>query len=61
VTYAELTDEGLDKLQSASKTHIGGVRDLFAEHFSASELESLRDLLWRLPVEDAADDQSCEP
>jgi DNA-binding MarR family transcriptional regulator len=61
VTYAELTDEGLEKLQSASKTHIAGIRDLFAEHFSASELESLRDLLWRLPVEDAADDPSCEP
>jgi hypothetical protein len=37
------------------------VRELFAEHFSPSELDSLRDLLWRLPVEGAADDASCEP
>ena len=60
VTYAELTDEGLEKLQSASKTHVGGIRELFAERFSASELESLRDLLWRLPVEDAPADAGCE-
>jgi DNA-binding MarR family transcriptional regulator len=61
VTYAELTDEGLEKLKAAAKTHIGGVRDLFAERFSASELDSLRELLWRLPVENAPDDASCEP
>ena len=61
VTYAELTDDGLEKLQAASKTHVAGIRELFTEHFSASELDSLRDLLWRLPVEDSADDPSCEP
>ena len=60
VTYAELTDEGLEKLRAASKTHVGGIRELFAAYFSASELESLRDLLWRLPVEDAPDDAACE-
>jgi DNA-binding MarR family transcriptional regulator len=61
VTYAELTDEGLEKLRAASETHIAGIRGLFSEHFSASELDSLRDLLWRLPVENAPDDASCEP
>jgi DNA-binding MarR family transcriptional regulator len=60
VTYAELTDQGLEKLQAASKTHVGGIRELFAERFSPSELESLRDLLWRLPVEDAPADAGCE-
>lgn len=61
VTYAELTDEGLEKLRDASETHVAGIRKLFAEHFSASELDSLRELLWRLPVEGAPDDASCEP
>lgn len=61
VTYAELTEEGFEKLQAASETHVAGIRELFGEHFSASELESLRKLLWRLPVEDAPADPSCEP
>ena len=61
VTYAELTDEGLEKLHDASETHVSGIRELFAEHFTASELDSLRELLWRLPVEGAPDDASCEP
>jgi len=61
VTYAELTEEGLEKLRAASKTHVSGIRELFAAHFSASDLESLRDLLWRLPVEGAPDDAACEP
>jgi DNA-binding MarR family transcriptional regulator len=61
VTYAELTDEGLEKLQDASRSHIRSVRDLFGEHFSESELESLRELLWRLPVEGTPADASCEP
>jgi DNA-binding MarR family transcriptional regulator len=61
VTYAELTDEGLEKLHDASETHVAGIRELFAEHFSTSELDSLRELLWRLPVEGAPDDAACEP
>jgi DNA-binding MarR family transcriptional regulator len=60
VTYAQLTPDGLAKLRAASKTHIAGVRSLFGEHFTVGELESLGDLLGRLPVEDATDD-ACEP
>jgi DNA-binding MarR family transcriptional regulator len=55
VTYAELTDKGLQKLRAATKTHVVSVCDLFSEHYSASELESLRDLLGRLPVEGGND------
>ena len=58
VTYAQLTDEGLDKLRAAAKSHVGSIRSLFAERFSASELEALRDLLQRLPLAEGA---SCEP
>jgi DNA-binding MarR family transcriptional regulator len=59
VTYAQLTPDGLAKLRAASKTHVDGIRSLFGEHFTAGELESLSDLLGRLPVEDAGDD-ACE-
>ncbi|MGZ4310200.1 MAG: MarR family winged helix-turn-helix transcriptional regulator [Gaiellaceae bacterium] len=58
VTYAQLTDEGLEKLRDAAKSHVGSIRSLFAERFTPSELAALRDLLQRLPL---ADETSCEP
>ena len=60
VTYAQLTDDGLAKLNAASKTHVDSIRRLFGEHFSAGELESLGDLLRRLPVDVVVDD-GCAP
>ena len=59
VTYAQLTDEGLEKLRAAAKSHVGSIRILFSERFSPSELEALRDLLQRLPLAEGA--PSCEP
>ncbi len=59
VTYAQLTDEGLEKLRAAAKSHVGSIRILFSERFSPSELEVLRDLLQRLPLAEGA--PSCEP
>jgi DNA-binding MarR family transcriptional regulator len=50
VTYAVLTDEGLEKLTAASATHTEGIRELFASRYSADELSSLADLLGRLPA-----------
>jgi DNA-binding MarR family transcriptional regulator len=63
VTYAQLTDDGLEKLRSAAKTHVAGIRGLFTERFTIEELETLRDLLQRLPLGDADDEstQDCEP
>ena len=58
VTYAQLTDAGLEKLRVAAKSHVASIRSLFAERFSPSELEALRDLLQRLPLAEGA---SCEP
>jgi len=58
VTYAQLTDEGLEKLRAAAKSHVVSIRSLFAERFSPSELEALRDLLQRLPLAEGA--PSCE-
>jgi DNA-binding MarR family transcriptional regulator len=51
VTYALLTDEGYEKLREASSTHVEGIRSHFAERFSADELETLAELLARLPLE----------
>ena len=59
VTYAQLTEEGLEKLRVAAKSHVGSIRILFSERFSPSELEALRDLLQRLPLAEGA--PSCEP
>jgi DNA-binding MarR family transcriptional regulator len=60
VTYAQLTDVGHEKLRAAAKSHVGTIRSFFAERFTPSELEALRDLLQRLPL-DEDDVTSCEP
>ena len=54
-----LTDEGYEKLRSAAPAHVGSIREIFGEHFSSDELETLRELLGRLPADPAAAD--CEP
>ncbi|HMI22580.1 MAG TPA: MarR family winged helix-turn-helix transcriptional regulator [Gaiellaceae bacterium] len=59
VSYAVLTGEGYEKLRSAAPTHVGGIRELFGEHFSSDELETLRELLARLPADPAG--AECEP
>ena len=48
VTYAVLTDAGLERLERASCSHVGSVRALFEERYSAEELETLAELLGRL-------------
>lgn len=58
VTYAKLTDVGYAKLREASSTHVEGIRDHFAERFSAAELETLHELLSRLELE-ATEDEDC--
>jgi DNA-binding MarR family transcriptional regulator len=59
VVYAKLTDEGLAKLRSASRTHLESIRQLFGEHFDEQELETLASLLARLPG--ASGDPECSP
>ncbi len=49
VSYAQLTDQGMAKLRSAGCTHVGSIRRLFLEHFSAEETSRLASLLSRLP------------
>jgi DNA-binding MarR family transcriptional regulator len=60
VTYAVLTDPGYEKLRAAAPTHVGGIRELFGDRFSRDELETLAELLDRLPS-DAVADETCEP
>ena len=60
VTYAVLTDAGYNKLREAAPTHVGGIRELFGDRFSSGELETLAELLDRLPSDQVAD-ETCEP
>ena len=49
VTYAVLTDEGRERLESAGRSHVAQVRELFEQQLSSEELETLVELLGRLP------------
>lgn len=49
VSYAQLTDAGYEKLRSAGCTHVKSIRRLFCERYTEAELESLAELLGRLP------------
>ena len=59
VSYAVLTDNGYEKLRDAAPTHVGSIRELFGEHFSSDELETLAGLLGRLPADLGGPE--CEP
>ena len=49
VTYAALTDAGAERLEAASCSHTGSVRALFEERYTPEELDTLAELLGRLP------------
>lgn len=48
VTYAELTDAGLAKLERCAPDHRAAAERLLAQRFDSGELDSLVDLLGRL-------------
>jgi DNA-binding MarR family transcriptional regulator len=50
VVYAQLTEAGHAKFREAGRTHLEGIRTLFADHFSQEELETLATLIGRLPL-----------
>ena len=60
VSYAVLTPEGRRKLDEASSSHLAAVAELFQERFSGEELETLAELLGRLPGV-GGDVSSCTP
>jgi DNA-binding MarR family transcriptional regulator len=51
VTFAVLTEAGLEKLRSASGSHVADIRSYFESRFTAEELEQLVALLDRLPLD----------
>jgi DNA-binding MarR family transcriptional regulator len=59
VTYAVLTDAGLEKLREASKTHVADVEAYFESRFSREELDQLVALLDRIPA--TQPEGSCSP
>ncbi len=59
VVYAELTNEGLERLREARETHLAGIHALFLDRFSAEERRTLAELLERLPLDPATDDAVC--
>ena len=60
VTYAVLTDEGRERLEVAAQSHLGQVRALFEQRLSDDELETLAELLGRLPG-GVGDGEACKP
>lgn len=61
VSYAVITETGRAKLEAASESHIGAVRELFEERFTEEELEQLAELLGRLPGAGGAQGEECAP
>jgi DNA-binding MarR family transcriptional regulator len=59
VTYAVLTEPGLEKLRTASESHVADIRGFFESRFSADELNQLVALLERLPQDVETPD--CSP
>jgi len=60
ITYAVLTEEGRERLESAGRSHLRQIRAIFEGRFSDEELEALIDLLGRLPGA-SGPAESCEP
>lgn len=42
-TFAVITDRGREQLRTAAPTYLRGIREHFATHLSASQLEAIRD------------------
>jgi DNA-binding MarR family transcriptional regulator len=61
VTYAVLTEAGLDKLREASVTHVGGICNAFERRYSEEELATLGELLARLPLDGSAAESCSAP
>ncbi len=59
VKYAVLTPDGRRKLEEASRSHLASVEELFGQRFSEEELQTLGELLGRLPG--SGDASSCSP
>jgi DNA-binding MarR family transcriptional regulator len=61
VTYAVLTAVGADKLREASCSHVAAIGALFEARYSGPEIETLVELLGRLPGAGGCEASSCAP
>jgi DNA-binding MarR family transcriptional regulator len=59
VSYAVLTDKGREALRCASAMHTESIRRFFDERYASDELETLAELLRRLPGAAAAEGEAC--
>jgi DNA-binding MarR family transcriptional regulator len=60
VTYAQLTDAGRAKVEAASCAHNGSIRSLLGEHLGEDEIDTVAEILGKLPGVADGDD-SCRP
>lgn len=60
VTYAVITESGREKFEAASCSHVKAINELFEGRLSLAELETLADLLGRLPGVMGDDDPCTE-
>ncbi len=60
VSFAVLTELGVERIKAARRTHHAGIRRLFAAHFSDEEADQLAELLGRIPgVSDGSSTSCC--
>ncbi len=57
VTYAVLTERGVEKCEEASESHLADVEELFAANLDTADRVKLAELLGRLPL--AQTSESC--
>jgi DNA-binding MarR family transcriptional regulator len=60
VVYAVITDAGLDKVRTASTTHVAQIEELFGSRLDADQADVLAGLLERLGAQ-VVDETACEP
>ena len=56
-----LTDEGRERLEAAGRSHVAQVRELIEGQLSAEELDTLVELLGRLPGGSTGSGAACSP
>ena len=61
VTYAHLTDAGLEKYKAARKTHLADIEQAFGSRYTPEELAAVSSLLGRLLDTDEPVECSKEP
>jgi DNA-binding MarR family transcriptional regulator len=55
VSYAVLTDAGVEKFEAAQRSHRADIEELFASRFSLEERRHLAELLGRLPLAETSE------